>query len=67
MKKVVEFKSSMNEKVVEFKNSMNNKGASEKVVKLNDDKQYCTFIYYIRLTSYQMYIKKLYTVIFSIL
>lgn len=48
-------------------NSMNNKGASEKVVKLNDDKQYCTFIYYIRLTSYQMYIKKLYTVIFSIL
>ena len=52
---------------MEFKNSMNNKGASEKVVKLNDDKQYCTFIYYIRLTSYQMYIKKLYTVIFSIL
>ena len=46
----MEFKSSMNEKVVEFKNSMNNKGASEKVVKLNDDKQYCTFIYYIRLT-----------------
>ena len=41
----MEFKSSMNEKVVEFNNSMNNKGASEKVVKLNDDNRSLLWLY----------------------